>query len=354
MTRPIAATIDASALRRNLQVVRAHAPRARVMAVIKANAYGHGLLRVAEALREADGFGVVDIAAGCALRGMGHAHPVVLLEGFFEARELEEIAVCRLTPVVHQSEQVEMLEQRHERKPTEVFLKINTGMNRLGFHVREVPRAIERLTAAGVRKITLMTHFARADEEDGVAEQLDRFEAVAAAYAFPRSLANSAGILRHPATHADWVRPGIMLYGASPCADIDAATFGLSPAMTLSSEITSVRDIEPGEAVGYGGTFVAPRRMRIGVVAGGYADGYPRHAPTGTPVLVEGVRCGTVGRVSMDMLCVDLTDVPNARIGSRVTLWGRGLSVDEVAAAAGTIGYELLCALAPRVQVVDG
>jgi len=322
------------------------------MAVIKANAYGHGLLRAAEALRHADAFAVVDIAAGLALREIGCTQPVVLLEGFFDSAELHVIGASRLTPVVHCPEQLDMLEQPGATRPADIFLKINTGMNRLGFEAGSVVGAIERLRAIGISSPTLMTHFARADDEDGVAEPLARFEAIASAWPFPRSLANSAAILRHPSTHADWVRPGIMLYGASPCAAIPASAFGLAPVMTLASEITAVRTIEAGEAVGYGAAYVAPRAMRIGVVAGGYADGYPRHAPSGTPVLVDDLRCGTVGRVSMDMLCVDLSAAPEARVGSRVTLWGRGLPVDEVAASAGTIGYELLCALAPRVPIV--
>jgi alanine racemase len=227
-------------------------------------------------------------------------------------------------------------------------------MNRLGFAPQDIPSVLEKLkTHPAVRDITLMTHFASADETSGVAAQLELFNALAAPYSMARSLANSAALLRYPATHADWVRPGIMLYGASPFVDTAAQQLGLRPVMTLQSEIISVRELKTGERVGYGGSFCAESPMRIGTVACGYADGYPRHAPTGTPVLVEGQRTRTLGRVSMDMLSVDLSTLPDAEPGSRVTLWGSGLPVEEVAHAAGTISYELLCALAPRVQVVD-
>jgi len=224
-------------------------------------------------------------------------------------------------------------------------------MNRLGFRPEELVAALERLSRVGIDDVTLMTHFACADDPDGVVVQLGRFEAATAGMPHPRSLANSAAVLRHPATHADWVRPGIMLYGASPCADLPAASFGLVPVMTFASQLTAVRELAAGETVGYGATFVAPEAMRMGVVACGYADGYPRHAPSGTPILVDGVRTATIGRVSMCMLCVDLRAVPSAQVGSPVVLWGAGMPVDEVARAAGTIGYELLCAVAPRVPI---
>jgi alanine racemase len=239
--------------------------------------------------------------------------------------------------------------------PVAVCLKLNTGMNRLGFTAQTLPKALDILRQLPV-DITLMTHFAEADGERGVAWQMERFRAIAGDWSGPVSLGNSAAILRHPEAHGDWVRPGIMLYGASPFAEQSATELGLQPVMTLESAIIGVQELAPGERVGYGGTFTAERPMRIGVVACGYADGYPRHAPTGTPIAVMGRRTRTVGRVSMDMLACDLTDIPEAGIGAPVTLWGKGVAgevpADEVAAAAGTIAYELFCAVAPRVPVV--
>jgi alanine racemase len=235
-----------------------------------------------------------------------------------------------------------------------IYLKMNSGMNRLGFTPERFRAVCKRLAGtAAAGPITLMTHFADADGASGVAEQLARFGAATADLSLPRSLANSAAVLRFPETHADWIRPGILLYGCSPFADRSADALGLRPVMTLQSEIIATQLLKPGDRVGYGGTFTAETAMTIGVVACGYADGYPRHAPTGTPVLVEGRRTRVVGRVSMDMLMVDLAGIPQARIGSPVTLWGEGLSADEVAAAAGTISYELLCALAARVAQVE-
>jgi alanine racemase len=235
----------------------------------------------------------------------------------------------------------------------DVLLKVNTGMNRLGFVPSAAGPALERLKRhRAVRELTLMTHFATADDTRGVDGQMAIFDGVAAGHAYERSLANSAAILRYPQTHGDWVRPGIMLYGCTPFADVSADQLGLRPVMTLTSEIIAMQDLDPGDGVGYAAAFVATRRMRVGIVACGYADGYPRHAPTGTPVLVNARRASTLGRVSMDMLCVDLSACPDASIGSRVTLWGDGLSADEVAAAAGTVSYELLCAVAPRVPFV--
>ena len=360
MTRPIRARIDLSALKHNLAVVRGCAPQSRALAVIKANAYGHGMLRVAGALAGAEGFAVLNLSEGVALREAGFKQTILLLEGFFSADELPALAEYRLASVIHHAEQMEMLEASGLPVKLDVFLKINSGMNRLGFKPEVFPSALQRLQSSrSAGKITLMTHFSTADalkgasEAEGVAAQLACFDGLAAGLALPRSLANSAAILRYPETHGDWVRPGIMLYGASPFADASAESLGLRPAMTLESGIIAVQALRAGEAVGYGATFRAASTMRVGIVACGYADGYPRHAPTGTPVLVNGVSTRTLGRVSMDMLCVDLTALPDAGIGSPVTLWGDGLPVEEVAAAAGTISYELLCALAPRVPVVE-
>jgi len=352
MPRPIQASIDLSALERNLHAAR-RLTSARIMAVIKANAYGHGLLRAAEALHAADGFAVLDLGDAVRLREAGLRQTILLLEGVFSAADMNVLAEYDISIVLHGRHQVAMLDAYPRRGGLSVWLKVNSGMNRLGFIPQEVPVVMAQLKAhAAVRDVTLMTHFANADEAEGVVAQMERFNALAAPCNMPRSLANSAALLRYPATHGDWVRPGIMLYGSSPFAKTSARELGLRPVMTLSSEIISVREIQAGEQVGYGGLFRAERRMRVGVVACGYADGYPRHAPTGTPVLVQGQRTSLVGRVSMDMLSVDLSALPDADVGSRVILWGEGLPVDEVALAAGTISYELLCAVAARVPVV--
>lgn len=326
------------------------------MAVIKAAAYGHGLLRAAEALNAADGFALLDVRDAVQLREAGFRQTILLLEGFFTPDDLPLAAEHDLACVIHSPHQIAMLDGYPRRGSLQVWLKVNSGMNRLGLQPHDVPAALEKLKAhPAVRDITLMTHFSHADEAAGVAAQFEAFNALAAPYRVARSLANSAALLRYPATHADWVRPGIMLYGASPFAPgggDSAQQLGLKPAMTLQSRIISVRELDAGACIGYGGAFRAQAVMRVGVVACGYADGYPRHAPTGTPVLVEGQRTRTLGRVSMDMLSVDLSALPGAGVGSRVTLWGKGLPVEEVAHAAGTISYELLCALTPRVPLV--
>ncbi len=356
MPRPIQALIDLSALEQNLSIVRRHAPRARVMAVIKADAYGHGLLRAASALKSADGFALLELDAAIRLRDAGYRQPILLVEGFFSTEELALIEQYHLSAVIHHSEQLAMLSACKRRGGLDVFLKLNTGMNRLGFVPEQFPAVLELLkTSPAVGQITLMTHFARADElvgEDSVSAQLQRFNAIAAGRNLPCSLANSAAILHYPETHADWVRPGIMLYGASPFSGKTAAELGLRPVMTISSRIIAVQNLKAGDAVGYGHVFRADRPMQVGIVAGGYADGYPRHAPTGTPVLVNGRRSRILGRVSMDMLHVDLSGIESAGVGSPVILWGEGMPVDEVAQSAGTISYELLCALAPRMQIV--
>jgi len=352
MARPIRATIRLSALRGNLALARRSARR--VLAVIKAAAYGHGLLRAARALAEADGFAVVDLYDAVRLRDVGFSQRILLLEGFFEARELPAFGANGLSAVVHNLEQIEMLEHTPLPSRLEVFLKVNTGMNRLGFPPDTLRGALARLNACGnVGDITLMTHLANADDARGIDWQLETFRAATAGLELPVSVANSAALLRYPDAAQGWTRPGIMLYGSSPFADRSAAELGLVPVMTLESQVIAVQNVMPGESVGYGGAFASDRRTRIGVVACGYADGYPRHAGTGTPVLVSGRRTRTLGRVSMDMLCVDLTSLPDAGVGSPVVLWGEGMPVDEVAAAAGTVSYELLCALAPRVPVAE-
>jgi alanine racemase len=353
MARPIFAQINLAALASNVAKAREKAPRAQLLAVVKADAYGHGLLRVLPALAAADGLALLELDAAIRVRDARYSRRIVLLEGFFEARELAEIAGARIAVVVHHLDQVAMLERAVLARPLEVFVKVNTGMNRLGLAPADVAAVCERLAhAPAVAALRLMTHFARADEEDGLADALATFEAACRDLPYPRSLANSAGVVRYAEVGGDVVRPGIMLYGATPFAYHSAESLGLQPVMTLRSQLIAVRELAPGDSVGYGATYTATHPHRLGVVACGYADGYPRHAPNGTPVLVGGRRARIAGRVSMDMITVDLTDVPDAQVGSPVVLWGEGLPVDEVASAAGTVGYELLCALAPRVPVV--
>jgi alanine racemase len=355
MSRPLIARIDGAALAHNLALARQAAPGSRLLAVVKANGYGHGLARVARALRGADGFAVLSIDEAALLRAEGYTHPIVLLEGFFHPDELADIARLRLRPVIHRPDQAEVLARARLDHKVDVFLKLDTGMHRLGLPPKRLAETLAVLRGAPhVGGITLMTHFARADDApETVAEQLAVFRAATAGLDLPASLANSAALLRHPETQADWVRPGLMLYGASPFSGQSGADLGLLPAMTLESRLIATQFVRKGEGVGYGATFVAERDMQVGVVACGYADGYPRHAGTGTPILVQGRRTRTLGRVSMDMLFADLSDVPGAHVGSPVTLWGEGLPAEHVAAAAGTIAYELFTALAPRVRIEE-
>jgi alanine racemase len=357
MPRPLVATIDIAALQCNLAIAKNCAPHSKIWAVVKANAYGHGLARAIRGFAAADGLGLIELDGAVRLREMGWQKPILLLEGFFEPVDLQTVVDYRLETVVHCIEQIDMLEQAWLASSIDVHLKMNSGMNRLGFKPDAFRAAHARLRAIeAVRTITLMTHFANADDPANAAlslsEQVRRFNTATEGMAGQRSLSNSAADLMHPEVAADWVRPGIMLYGGTPGVK-PAAEFGLRPAMTLSSAIIGIQHIAAGDAIGYGSRFIAEKPMRIGVVACGYADGYPRHAPNGTPVIVDGVKTGIVGRVSMDMIMVDLTTIPAARVGSAVTLWGEGLPIDEVAHAAGTIGYELMCALAPRVRIAE-
>lgn len=352
MPRPIRATIRASALRHNLKLARETAGGAKVWAVLKANAYGHGLERAAQAFADADGFALLDFQDAARLRLAGVAKPLLMLEGFFRPLDVNPLFKYGLTPVIHNADQVELLKHLDFPSELDLYLKVNSGMNRLGFGLDEVRLHYNALRLLPkVREITLMTHFADAEGEEGIHGQLRWFHELTAGLEAPVSLANSAALLRFREAREGWVRPGIMLYGCSPFPDWSAADIGLQPAMTLASELIAVQNLAPGERVGYGFSFEAKAPMTIGVVACGYADGYPRHAPTGTPVLVKGQRTRLVGRVSMDLLCVDITDLEEAYIGTPVTLWGEGLPAEEVAAAAGTVSYELLCALAPRVPV---
>jgi alanine racemase len=358
MPRPIRATVSAGALAHNLTIARAYAGGAKIWAVLKANAYGHGLERAARALEAADGFAVLDFQEAARLRVAGVAKPILMLEGFFKPADIPLLAKYGLTPVVHNPEQVELLKAADLGGEIEVYLKVNSGMNRLGFPVDGLRAAYNTVRMhRQVRKVALMTHFADADGPGGVKAQLDWLEEmvrpIEGLAQATRSLANSAALIRFAEARGDWARPGIMLYGCSPFADETAAQLDLQPAMTLTSELIATQHLAPGERIGYGFSYEAVGEMSVGVVACGYADGYPRHAPTGTPVLVNGKRTRTVGRVSMDMICIDISDVHDAYIGSPVTLWGAGLSADEVAAAAGTVSYELLCALSPRVPLME-
>lgn len=366
MPRPILATVHPEALRHNLQRARECAPDARVWAVVKANAYGHGIERCFEALRSADGFALLDLAEAERIRALDWRGPILLLEGVFEPRDLELCSRLHLWHTVHCTEQIDWLAAHKTLVPHRVFLKLNSGMNRLGFTPSAFRSAWARLNALPqVDEISLMTHFSDADGARGIAHQVAAFEAATADLPGERTLCNSAALLRNPGDAlrgegvttlaADWVREGIALYGSAPDFPArSAADWNLQPAMTLSSRIIGVQSLQAGDTVGYGSAFTADGPMRIGVVACGYADGYPRHAPNGTPVLVDGVRTRVVGRVSMDMVTVDLGPVPAAGMGSEVVLWGRAaaggvLPIDEVASAAGTIGYELMCAVAARV-----
>jgi alanine racemase len=358
MPRPIEALIHVDALAHNLARARAVAPDAKVWAVVKANAYGHGIENAYAGLRGADGFALLDLAEAERVRALGWRGPVLLLEGVFEPRDLELCSRLDLWHVVHCTAQIDWLAAHKTHAPQRVFLKMNSGMNRLGFAPAAYRSAWARLNALPqVGEISLMTHFSDADGARGIAHQVAVFDAATRDLPGERSLANSAAALRHPGVAADWVRAGIMSYGSAPdFPEHDIAHWDLRPTMTLRSKLIATQMLQAGDSVGYGSSFTSESAMPIGIVACGYADGYPRHCATGTPVLVDGVRTRSIGRVSMDMLAVDLSPVPGAAIGSEVTLWGDGphgarLPIDEVARAAGTIGYELMCALAPRVPV---
>ena len=359
MPRPIRAAIRLSALSHNLAVVRRYAPKSRIWAVVKANAYGHGIERAYEGLRGADGFALLDLDEALRVRTLGWRGPILLLEGVFEQRDLELCSRLDLWHAVHCEEQIDMLATHKTNVPHRVFLKMNSGMNRLGFTPERYRSAWTRLNALPqVDEISLMTHFSDADGARGVAEQMAVFTTVTQDLPGERTLGNSAATLRQSEALSDWVRPGIAIYGSAPdYPEHSAADWDLQPTMTLSAKIIGIQHLAPGDSVGYGSNFIAEQAMRIGVVACGYADGYPRICPSDTPVLVNGVRSRTVGRVSMDMITVDLSAVPAAGFGSEVTLWGRAangavLDIDEVARCAGTVGYELMCALAQRVPVV--
>lgn len=358
MTRAAQAQINLYALRHNLQRVREVAPQSRVMAMVKANAYGHGMVRVACVLVDAgvDALGVASIDEAMMLRDAGITAPITLLEGFFEPAELMLIQQHGFDIVIHHPAQLAILEATPLATPVTVWLKVDSGMHRLGFAAEQVSQAWHRLAACrNVRgSVRLMTHLASADDlaSPQTPQQFACFNAATAEIKAGRSIANSAAILAWPQTHDEWVRPGIMLYGASPFINDTAIAHDLKPVMTLTSKLIAINYYKKGDAIGYAASWVCPHDMPVGVVAMGYGDGYPRHAVSGTPVLVNGQRVPLIGRVSMDMFSVDLSSQPQACIGDAVTLWGDGLPVEEVARCASTISYQLLCGVTQRVKFV--
>jgi alanine racemase len=355
--RPARALINPDALRHNFARVRSYASLSRVMAVIKANGYGHGLVWVAKTLRDADGFGVASVEDGVALRDAGIKQPIVLLEGFFNPDELPALVKFRLDSVVHHESQLWDLEHAGKlEQPIDVWVKVDTGMHRIGFDPATVPEVIKRLKVCmSAGRVRVLSHFPCADNrfDTTTPYQVRLFEELTQSFNAERSLANSAGIVNWPSSHFEWVRPGIMLYGVTPMIGMSAADLDLRPVMTLTSEIIAVNTRHKGDAIGYGGDWVCPEDMPVGVVAIGYGDGYPRHAPPGTPVLIHGARAPIIGRVSMDMITVDLRGLPDAKVGDPVTLWGEGLPVEEIATLSGTIPYELLCCVTPRVPRIE-
>ncbi|PJG60996.1 alanine racemase [Yersinia kristensenii] len=351
MPRPISASLNLSALHHNLSLIRRHVGTAKIWSVVKANAYGHGLARIWSGLSATDGFALLDLNEAILLREQGWHGPILLLEGFFQPQDLVLLDHYRLTTSVHSDWQLEAIEAARLTAPLNIYLKFNSGMNRLGFPVGQAQAVWQwAKSLSNVGEVTLMSHFANADNLIGIDEQFTQIQQATGHIPAARCFANSAAILRNPQTHYDWVRPGIILYGASPSGDMaDIAGMGLRPVMSLRSEIIAVQSLSAGQSVGYGSRYRASGAQRIGVVACGYADGYPRLAPSGTPIMVDGILTHTVGAISMDMLTVDLTSCPQAQIGSKVEIWGENVLIDQVAKAAGTVGYELMCALANRV-----
>ena len=360
-SRPTRAIIDLSACRHNLLQARQAAPDSKCIAIIKANGYGHGIVNIGHALKDADAFGVATVNEAVQLREAGISKPIVLLEGFSSEDELNLIRGYQLQCVIHDESQVKILESS-KASGLEAWIKIDTGMHRLGFEPQTLNSVVKRLLESNKIKqpLHLMTHLANADDkhDETSLKQIEQFyiaiESLAeySIDAQHTSIANSAGILGWPQSHAHWNRPGIMLYGVSPFINATAADHNLKPVMTLSSHIIAVKQLKKGNRVGYGGTFTCDKDMTIGVVAIGYGDGYPRHAKNGTPVLVNNKRTRLIGRVSMDMICVDLSEQEEAKVGDNVVLWGEGLPVEEIAECAETIGYELLCGVTSRVEFV--
>ena len=357
MSRATLATIHLGALRRNLARLREKAHGAKVMAIIKADGYGHGLERVARALGDADAFGVAALGDGLRLRAAGIASRIVVLSGPDEAADLAEFRRLRLDAVVHHEAQLRWLEADRDPRTLRVWLKLDTGMHRLGLPPAEAGPAHERLRALAnvATEVALMTHLAASDEfeNDLTSRQIAAFETATSGLPGVRSLANSAAVLGWPLARGDWVRAGGLLYGLSVVPKKTGSDLGFEPAMTLSTRLISVRSITKGESIGYAATWQCPEDMPIGVAAIGYGDGYPRSARSGTPVLVNGIRAAVVGRVSMDLIAIDLRNAPGAQVGERVVLWGRGLPVEEIAENSGTISYDLTCGMTKRVLFVE-
>lgn len=358
MNRTTYAVINIGFIAHNVEQIRKAAPQSKLMAVIKANAYGHGLLRVATALDGlVDGFAVARVHEGVSLRNAGLWQPIVVLEGFTQREEIFDLLEFELTVSLHSSHQLEMLHHIHRPIPLNVWLKIDTGMNRLGFKAHEIPAIYKQLNECEMvqKPLNFMTHFASADDKNNAktTEQIALFKKLTANYDGEKSMANSAGILAWKDSQSDWVRAGIMLYGISPFPNSIGADLGLKPLMSLHSRLIAIRDITTGETVGYGETWISETSTKLGVVAIGYGDGYPRHAKTGTPVLINGKRFALVGRVSMDMITVDLGINTTAKVGDDVTLWGENLPIEEVAAWANTIPYTLVCGITPRVEILE-
>ncbi len=352
------AFIDLSALEHNLRRVRQAAPASRVMAMLKANAYGHGTLAVANALKDADAMGVARVGEGIRLRQAGITTPIVILEGFFDTEELLQAAENNLELVIHEPGQLNILQQHSTASPVRCWLKVDSGMHRLGFSVSQAMAAYTTLKQCDSvdDSVCIMTHLSNADDPDDptTEHQIDVMRPLIQQSAALCSIANSGGILNWPDSHLDWVRPGIMLYGASPFNGKTGKDDGLRPVMTLQSNLIAINNCPQGEGVGYGGTWICPEDMPVGVVAIGYGDGYPRHAPSGTPVLVNGVPVPLIGRVSMDMITVDLRSHPQAATGDPVTLWGDGLPAEIIAQHADTISYDLFCGVTNRVEFIHG
>lgn len=357
MIPPAYAVLNLDAFRHNLSKVRSCAPNAKIMAVIKANGYGHGLLRIAEALQHVDAFAVARVDEGARLRKAGFKNRIAVLEGFFSVEELEELLHYQLDPVVHCLSQLEILEARTEPGACAIWLKLDTGMNRLGFKIEEFSSAYQRLNqCSSVKKpISLITHFACADDlnNDKTLKQINQFNEAVAGLPGECSMANSAGILGWEQSLSDWVRPGVMLYGISPFPDSTGEQLGLMPVMELRSRLIAVKRIKAGETVGYGSSWICEKPTIMGVAAIGYGDGYPRYAKVGTPVLVNGRRVPLIGRVSMDMITIDLETQANAQPGDPVILWNESLPVEEIAQWADTIPYTLVCGVTQRVQLVE-
>ena len=357
MTRPSRVVIDKAALKHNFQRIQESAPKSKIMAILKADAYGHGLIRIAKTLSDADAFGVACLEEAEQLRSASILTPIVLLEGPHKAADLSHIVKLNLDIVIHNEFQLNILEHAEINEPLQVWVKIDTGMHRLGFPVDKINSVLQRLANCSNAKPApkLMTHLATANEHNNslTQQQLKIFNQICGGLELEKTIANSAAVINYPEAHVDWIRPGLMLYGVSPMFDSHADAHGLMPVMTLESELISIQHLQKGEPVGYGATWSCPVDMPVGVVAAGYGDGFPRHARSGTPVLVNDVRCSLIGRASMDMLTIDLRNQPQAKIGDRVVLWGESLPVEEIARHADTIPYELLCGVHKRLEFIE-